>query len=109
MVPTALFALYAVVNAVNSGTVDSSPGRERTCRPQVDRRGTVCIGGPAGETPRASWVGPHAARWRLRAGESAGLRPWTQALPSTPVRSAYSTVRLVGWAGRVAGHIPALT
>ena len=50
----------------------------------------------------ASWVRPHTASQRSHAGESAGLRPWAQAIPITPVRSAFE-VWLVGRAGRRVG------
>ena len=50
----------------------------------------------------ASWVRPHTASQRSHAGESAGLRPWAQAIPITSVRSAFE-VWLVGRAGRRVG------
>jgi len=45
---------------------------------------------------------PHPACWRPEPG-GAALRLWAQALPSTPVRKALSTVWVVGQAGRRVG------
>ena len=72
----------------------------------VCRAGAQCAGVPRARPRCAQWERPHPASWRPRQG-GAGLRPWAQALPSTPVRKAFSTAWVPGRAGRRgAGHVP---
>ena len=63
----------------------------------------------AQEAPRARlpWVRTHTSSRRSRAGRSAGLHPSAQALPSTPVKRASSTV-VAGKAGSPPPRCPGL-